>query len=349
MIEAPLTRRSFIQAAGLAAGAALLHPQARAGLIRPRRADTYFDWKAIADGVYVAYGEGGNSMLAVGQRDAVLVDSKNGGFGQTLFREANALTAAADLRLLLNTHHHQDHTGGNPAFKARQGVTVLAHANAMGRIGANAERAMGSARAAIKTLEGSDKPAAGKVIEDVRAFIEASPGPDDFTPARGLNIPPGDQVTMPIADQSVKILHNGPGHTDNDLVVFLTRLNIVHTGDLVFNRMWPYVDRPGGATIEGWIDSLRKVLAITDSRTIVVPGHGEVTDRSGIQAQIDFFIRIRELAAKAVKDGQSKEDFQKLTPEEYKDYAAGDRIRPVTLAGAWEEAKGIPADTGPKK
>ncbi|MCC6677069.1 MAG: MBL fold metallo-hydrolase [Phycisphaerales bacterium] len=347
MLDTSLSRRSFIHASGLAVGAALIAGPARASLVRPRLrgADTYFEWKQVGEGVHAGFGEGGNSMVLVGKRDAMVVDAKNGGFGQTLYREANMLAGAGDLRLLINTHHHADHTGGNPAFTSRQGLAVMAHAKAKERIGGNAERALNGARAAIKTLEGSDKPAAKKVLEDVRAFIESSPKAEAFTPTRGLEIAPGQQLAMPIADQTVNLIHNGPGHTDNDLIVFIPKLNIVHSGDLVFNRMWPYVDRPGGATIEGWIASLKKLLSLSDGRTVVIPGHGDVTDKKGVQAQIDFFLKIRELAEKAVKDGQSKEDFQKLTPEEYKDYAAGDWIRPITLGGVWEEVKGVPVET----
>lgn len=336
-----LSRRSFLHASGLAVGAAALVGPAALARPRPsaRAADTWFEWKKVAEGVWAGIGEGGNSMLLVGPRDALLVDSKNGGYGATLLREANYLTQTADLRLLINTHHHADHTGGNPAFTSRTGVTVMAHTKAKERIGGNAQRALNGASAALKTVEGSDKPAAKQVADDLKAFIEAKPGPDAFTPARGLDLAPGQQMAMPIGGTSVNVIHHGAGHTDNDLVIHLTRLNVIHTGDLVFNRMWPYVDRAGGATIEGWIASLKKVYDVADDRTVIIPGHGEVTDRKAVQAQIDFFVKIRELAQKSVKDGQSKEDFQKLTPEEYKDYAAGDWIRPITLGGVWEEVK----------
>lgn len=346
MLDTSFSRRSFIHASGLALGAAMVAGPARAALTRsPARLnapDTYLEWKSIGEGVHAALGEGGNSLLVIGKRDALLVDSKNGGFGQTLYREANYLTGPADLRLLINTHHHADHTGGNPAFTSRTGLAVMAHATARERIGANAERALSGAKASIKTVEGSDKPAAKRVLEDLKAFIEASPAADAFTPTRGLSITPGQTLSMPIADQSMTLIHHGPGHTDNDLIVHFPRLNLIHTGDLLFNRVWPYVDRAGGASIEGWINALKHILNIADGRTVIVPGHGDVTNRDAVQTQIDFFLKIRELAEKAVKDGQSKEDFQKLTPDEFKDYAAADWIRPITLGGVWEEVKGVP-------
>jgi glyoxylase-like metal-dependent hydrolase (beta-lactamase superfamily II) len=66
----------------------------------------------------------------------------------------------------------------------------------------------------------------------------------------------------------------GPAHTGGDAVVIFEKANVVHMGDLVFNRMYPYVDRPGGATMRGWIKSLEDSAASYPADAIYVFGHG---------------------------------------------------------------------------
>ena len=87
-------------------------------------------------------------------------------------------------------------------------------------------------------------------------------------------------------------------------------------------------------------------MDICDDRTVVVPGHGDITNKKGVKKQLEFFLHVRELAEKAVKDGQSKEEFQKLAPEEYKDYGKPE-FRTITLGGVYDDAKDGPAETKP--
>lgn len=352
MHVSPVSRREFMQVAGLGMGSMLaLSGQARAAgagwMMRQNAVDTYFEWKRVTEGVHAAFGEGGNALLIVGPRDAALIDAKNAGYGETLFREANILAGAATLRLLINTHHHGDHTGGNPAFTAREGVVVMAHPKAVERIAAmSLDRAMNGANAALKTLEGSDKPAAKKVIEDVKKFVASSPTAKSFTPTRPFDVPAGQSRGLPIAGETLEIIHAGAGHTDNDLILMLKRHNVVHTGDLVFNNIWPYVDRSGGASIAGWIKSLEKLMDVCDDRTVVVPGHGEITNKKGVKAQLEFFQNVRGLAEAAVKEGKSKDEFLKVTPEEYKDFGKPE-FRTITLGGVYDDVKDGPAEIKP--
>ncbi len=336
------SRRSFLTASAFAAaGLALTGRRSAAGMLQragelpflPRAADeTYFEWKKVAEGCQWAKGEGGNVLAIIAKGETVVIDSKNGGFGAALRREAAAF--GAPVKTLINTHHHADHTGGNPAFT--KDLVVIGHANIAKRVGGNFDRVMKGAQGSIAQLKQSPKPAAKQVIADIEEFLKSNPTEKSFQPTQVM--PSSGNVTL--GGLNIELYHVGPGHTDNDFIVFIPERNLLHGGDLLFNNTWPYIDvANSGADTAGWIKSCEKILELCNDKTVVVPGHGEVGDVSMAKRQIAFFKNMREVAAKAVEQGTTREEFLKISPEEYKEYALADFIKPVTLGGLWDEAK----------
>ncbi|MDX2117401.1 MAG: MBL fold metallo-hydrolase [Planctomycetota bacterium] len=328
--------------------------------------------------VWVVQGGGGNTMVldyewpeyvedanykgtSVAARAAFVVDTKMTGYGPVLRRGIES--RGMRVRTLLNTHHHYDHTGGNNAFVGTKsgfesrvvwgGVESYAHSKAIARILGNVPRYQSGAADAVRDFKKVDSDEARAAVKDAEALIKQM---DDlsndniaslFTPRReaaetdwllGSNYYIDNKERIA---PDVQLSHVGAGHTDNDLLVFLPELNVLHTGDLLFNNVWPYIDRAGGCDTAGWIKSLERAWNMCSRKTIVIPGHGEVTDREAIKRQIDFFKDMRERAAKAVAAGTSREEFLKLEPTEYKDYLLADWIKPITLGGLWDEAKGV--------
>src|SRR6185295_2924664 len=102
-----LSRREFL-AVSAAAGAACCVPTCRSrGAVRAD--EKFFDWKDVAKDALAAFGFGGNSLAVLGTKGVLVVDCKNAPFGPQLRREAEAL---GKLAMVVNTHHHADHTGG---------------------------------------------------------------------------------------------------------------------------------------------------------------------------------------------------------------------------------------------
>lgn len=332
------------------------------------------EWKELTkdakgNTVWVVQGGGGNTMVLdyetvdnvpdgergrrdVAVRAAFVVDTKMTGYGPVLRRgiESRGMRVST----LLNTHHHYDHTGGNNAFIGDENsIATYAHPKACSRMLANVPRYQSGAADAVRDFKKVDSDEARAAVKDAETLIKQM---DDlsndniaslFTPRRedgessrllGFNYYIDDNERFAPA---VQTSHVGAGHTDNDLLVFLPELNVLHTGDLLFNKVWPYIDRAGGCDTAGWIKSLERAWNMCSRKTIVIPGHGEVTDREAIKRQIDFFKDMRERAAKAVAAGTSREEFLKLEPTEYKDYLLADWIKPITLGGLWDEAKGV--------
>lgn len=319
-----------------------------------RRPAFVFDWKDVGSGngpvvCRAGFGEGGNS-LAIIERGvgSILIDTKNAPFGALLAQDVLALDEVpidklqsgdlpGELKLVINTHHHYDHTGGNHAFAGK--VDHLAHPKAIERIKAQIELYRKNATASIMKLEASDKPSdKGRAAIFRQEFGDKISAWDasTFAPTRAMK---GQKEALQIGSIKLELHHFGAGHTDNDIVVRLPDHNVLHMGDLLFNRIWPYFDVPSGANTAGWINSCKQAIALCDNDTVIVPGHGELTDVEALRRQIALFEDLAPKAVAAVKAGQSREDFIKAPTPAYDDYGLAGFIRPVTLGGLYDQAK----------
>lgn len=317
-----LTRRQFAAGSlGALAGLALGGSVGRNGwslgssaLAADAPEGAYFDWKQIADGVWVATKGGGNAMVVRTGEGCALVDTKLCGWGETLRREV--LELGGKIQMVINTHHHADHIGGNPTFKKHG--TILAHAKAGRRAVDQSEQMLASLARLAKQLETEPGDTPPEVVAEVQAMAESAAAfkPIDFA----STVPLGLAHDLAVGKLTISLRHFGAGHTDNDVVVFVPELNVLHTGDLVFHKLHPYMDVGAGANSAGWQKSLNEMIAMCNDKTIVVPGHGDVTDIEGLRAQLAYFDTLREIVMTARdKDGLTREQVIELQPAELKD------------------------------
>lgn len=318
-----LTRRDFtrVLAAGVAGAAGLVVPERLSALTRhlPTRSarpdghplqETFFEWRTVAPGVHVAIGQGGNAMLVREGGQALLSDSKNFGFGYTLRREAEAM--GTPLTRVVNTHHHGDHVGGNPVFGGD--LPLVGHPVAAERIRGWADEVAGReserlTRTAAQLRE-TDAPTA--VVEEVERLASDVL---DFDAQRFVpSVPIAEADALAVGARTVQIRHVGAGHTDNDVFLFVPSENVLHTGDLLFNGRHGFMDQNGGVSSEGWQRSVQAMLDVADGETVVVPGHGDITDRSGLQRQWDYFEQLRDAVVAAVAEGMSRDEVTALRP-----------------------------------
>ncbi len=278
--------------------------------------EAFFKWKALSVTDRVCFGQGGNALLSCVSHGAILVDTKLPGLGDTLNREGAAF--GWPINMVILTHHHRDHVGGTSTFIKKKASTI-AHRNCPTRVLFQAEGMMASAQNKLKELEAADPPVPAQVIEEVRAFVESAAEirPQDFT-ARSTVREKKQVVGM---NELAVELHNfGPGHTDNDLVVFLPARNILHTGDLLFNRIHPVIDLVGGANTRGWQERLKEIQELCSDGTTIIPGHGELTTRAALQEQYDYFDRLRAIVEKAHGEGKPREEIIAIEVPEYAAY-----------------------------
>ncbi|MCE7975349.1 MAG: MBL fold metallo-hydrolase [Leptolyngbya sp. PLA1] len=347
------TRRDFLvsSAAFLASGSLLAHARSRT----PHALDaTFFDWQEVAPGVLVALNRtggdmnlvGGNSLLWLGTGGALLVDTKQAVLGSSLLREAR--TKSAQIAACVNTHHHFDHAGGNHAVTAAS-IPLTAHARACERLADPGQAMLAQLDSKIKAIAESTLPGAAAVAADASAFRETLAG------VKGHSWKPTQCVTgdsaISVGDRTAELRWFGGGHTDNDLAVHCTSVNVLATGDLVFHGMHAYYDASAAANTARWQASLRELVKLCDAKTVVVPGHGPVSDASCIRAQIEYFDRMREHVAAAVAHGRTRDEVVKLDPPEaYKSFGLRQALG-YLLGGLFDELAPVkpgPQPTAPK-
>jgi glyoxylase-like metal-dependent hydrolase (beta-lactamase superfamily II) len=271
-----ISRRHFLAGSSALAAVAALREVPLFGQAAAPPSPPVTSFADVRGAVRIFNGRGGTIGVRATKGLLAIVDTQ---FADTaaILVEATKKDRDGAFRVLL-THHHGDHTGGNKVVKDA-GATLSAHANVPDL----------QKQAAAQAPAGS-----------------APPVLPDETYARTHSVGSGDaQITM---------VHDGPAHTGGDSVVHFVHENVVHMGDLVFNRRHPFIDRPGGASIQNWIVLLEKVAKRHTPDTKYIFGHaGEgfpvVGDRSDLMAMRDYLTALIEAAQSALKAGTPREAF----------------------------------------
>ncbi|MCB0637177.1 MAG: MBL fold metallo-hydrolase [Lewinella sp.] len=271
-----MQRRTFLNHAALLSGATLLpahrilaHTLFAAGEMHPLRRNI---------GYYTE--RGGTIGYLLTAEHMVVVDTQFPEQAGNLLTELREMNEGR-IDLLINTHHHHDHTGGNIAFKGLVNMHV-AHENAR----ANQERV---------AHEGN---------ELANQLLPASTFSDEFRHR--------------IGDETLTLRYWGPAHTDGDAVTHFEEANVVHMGDLVFNRRFPYIDKSAGASVENWALVLEKAFLTFDNDTIFIFGHaGEghpVTGtRADLKAMQNYLEQLLTYVQSAVRAGQTLDELKAAT------------------------------------
>lgn len=134
---------------------------------------------------------------------------------------------------------------------------------------------------------------------------------DGKTSAAALPVVTWDEgINVYFNGDKLKVAHLGIGHTDGDSVVYWESGNVVHMGDLFFNGMFPYVDLKGGGSVQGYLDSVNRVIAAADADTQIIPGHGPLASKADLQAFADMIAASIEWAKAQKAAGQTLEQMQ---------------------------------------
>ena len=226
------------------------------GLATPASAQRDFDkveitTEQVAPGVAVLFGAGGNMAVSFGDDRTLLIDDQFAPLTEKI-EAAVAALGASPVHFVVNTHWHGDHTGGNENL-GKKGAHIFAHDNVRVRMASEQRRG-----------------------ENV-----TPPSPQEALPVvtyeRG--------VTLHLNGDTIDVMFIGGGHTDGDSIVRWREKNVVHMGDLYFKIPgWPFVDTASGGDIESLLFSLDSAIELTDDQTVVIPGHGTLSNRAELIA-----------------------------------------------------------------
>lgn len=277
---------------------------------------------------------GGATLLARDGSDAVLIDTKFGNLGPALAADVRALRGPRTSLSVINTHHHGDHIGGN-AFILPHADHSYAHTNAIERIRSQVELAQWEATSGVARMEKAGAP------PDLIAYARiAAESVDQITPESVTpSIPVGEETSLRFGGSRITLHHFGAGHTDNDLVVVFENHGVIQAGDLVFNGTHPFFFPSGGATVIGWLKSLRSLLGICDAKAQVIPGHGPAGDRSIVVAQIEYLERLVEHVQREIDTGTPKENAQEMSWAFMEGLEFGS-ARPRAIGAVYDELTG---------
>jgi glyoxylase-like metal-dependent hydrolase (beta-lactamase superfamily II) len=236
----------------------------------------------VAEGIWMITGAGGNIGLSAGADGAFLIDDQFAPLTEKI-KAAVASVTDKPIRFLINTHYHPDHVGGNENLGAG-GTLIVAHENARKRL--NMEWFNETFRSQMKPLPATALP--------VVTFTES--------------------VTFHWNGEEIRAFHVPPAHTDGDTAVYFAKANVLHTGDLQFNGLYPVIDYAAGGSIDGMVAACDRLMAVIDEKTKVIPGHGPLTNEAGLKEFRDMLATVRDRVKPMVAAGKSIDEVRAAKP-----------------------------------
>lgn len=287
--------------------------------------------KKIGDGLYATISDTSkgfqttcNGGFLCGKDAAFLIEGFSSPLGASFQFDALRMVSQVPIKAALDSHYHYDHSMGNSFYGAR-GVPLWAHA-------AVAKRMV----EAYAPMQGVEKDIAlarfEERVKDAKSDVERTHAQGDLDAmtnifgmanANLLSLPnhPLDPAKLPLSIDLggvTAVLESHPGHSGTDIAVRVPEQNVVYTGDLLFNGLYP-VCFDEQATVSGWRETLTKFAAL-DKDTIFVPGHGQICGQEGIASMREVFDDIVGQAETMHKAGIPVEEARHryVIPERFK-------------------------------
>jgi len=250
----------------------------------------------VADNFYVLFGFGGAMAVSIGEQGVLVVDTQMPELVPKINAEIKKLGGGA-IDFAINTHWHYDHADGNMGF-GPEGVWFIAQTES------------GRRMAMDNVIDPMTRPA----FPQPAYPIEARP---IMTFDRSMQFHFNGGV--------VDLIHFAPAHTGGDVAVFFREHNAVHMGDVFTPRGYPFVDVNNGGDIDGMITFCRAVLTELNTDSVVIPGHGPVTDYADLARFTEMLQSVRDRVAELVASGATLEQVLAAKP-----------------TAAWDESYGQP-------
>lgn len=239
-----------------------------------------------AENIYMLEGQGGNMGLFWGKQGIFIIDDQFAPLHEKIMTKVKELTGALPENantFVINTHFHGDHTGGNELI-GKSGAVIISHENVRKRLS----------------------------TEQVMKFFNST---NPAMPESGLPIITfATSLTFHLNGDSVNIYHVGPAHTDGDVIIQFTKANVIHTGDIVFTDSYPFIDIDNGGSVSGVINATELLMSLSDASTKIIPGHGDLTDKAGLEKYHNMMATIYNRVKQMKAEQRTLEQIQTSQP-----------------------------------
>ncbi|HTC87271.1 MAG TPA: MBL fold metallo-hydrolase [Bryobacteraceae bacterium] len=230
----------------------------------------------VKDDLYEIEGDGGNVAVYITDEGVILIDDKFDRDHQSIVDQVKSVTNQP-IKYIINTHYHQDHSGGNAKFLPTAEIisTAMARTN---------------------------------IVEHKQ---QGNIQPPDVSPAR---ITFTTETAIHLGGKEVRAIYMGRGHTNGDAVIYFPALRTLHTGDLMAGTS-PLIDYNGGGSVVEWTKTLDNALKL-DFDT-VIPGHGAITNKAGLMTYRNNVEKMRNRVSEMIHQGKNQDDVAKFMTAEY--------------------------------
>jgi glyoxylase-like metal-dependent hydrolase (beta-lactamase superfamily II) len=243
----------------------------------------------VRGNIYMLNGTGGNIGVSVGSDGVLIVDDKFAPLADKI-RAALKEVGGGELKFILNTHWHGDHTGGNQVFGPE--APIIAHTNVRKRLSTEWQGPFGLVR----------------------------PQPKEAWPVITFD----HSVSVHFNGEEIKAIHFPRGHTDGDTVIFFTGSNVVHMGDDFFSGMLPFVDLVSGGDVEGLTKNITAVIKKLPADVKIIPGHGPVSTLDDLKTYHRMLVETTNIVREAMAAGKSLDEIKaEGLPEEWSSWGSG--------------------------
>ena len=210
----------------------------------------------VTDQISLLSGKGGNIGLFIGKDGTFIIDDQFAPLTEKILAAIH-IAGGTTPKFLINTHFHADHSGGNENL-GNKGTLIFSHHSVRERL----------AKGSMIKAFGMESPPAAKAALPVVTF--------------------SNDMHFHLNGDTVKAIHTPNAHTDGDSYIHFKYANVIHTGDLFFNGFYPFIDADHGGSMKGAIAAVDAILAISDTDTKIIPGHGPLADKADLQAYRDM-------------------------------------------------------------
>jgi cyclase len=260
----------------LLSSAALLVAQAALAQGQPDFSAVQIKVHQVSGNFYYLEGQGGNVGVLIGDDGVLMIDDQFAPLTEKLVAAIRTISNKP-IKMLVNTHIHGDHTGGNANIGA-MGIEIIAHDSVRARL--------------VKGVNG------------------AAPAPAVALPVVTF----GDAISLHMNGEDIMVGKLPPAHTDGDSYIQFPKANVIHVGDVFRTVGYPIVDGGNGGTVKGTIEALQKVIDMAGPDTKILPGHGGVSSRDDVAAFRDTVVELQRRVSELIRQGMTLEQVLAAKP-----------------------------------